>query len=56
MEILQKLLQPAVLVFLIPIVAILAVYGRKMLNRYYEHQERMAKIEAGIDPGPSDEA
>ena len=50
MEILDKVMNPGVLVFLIPIVAILAFFGRKMLDRYFDHQERMAKIEAGIDP------
>jgi len=49
-EVLDKVMSPAVLVFLIPIVAILAFFGRKMLDRYFDHQERMAKIEAGIDP------
>ena len=56
MEILAKAMNPAVLIFLIPIIAILAVFGRKMLNRYFEHQERMAKIRAGMDPDdPADE-
>ena len=50
MDILEKLLDPAVLIFLIPVVAIIGVSGRKMLRIHYEHQERMARIEAGYPP------
>jgi len=52
---LARLLRPEVLIFLIPIIAIAGVAGRKMLSRYYEHKERMAKIEAGFDPDMEDE-
>lgn len=46
----DKLLSPDVVWVVIPVVAILAVVGRKTAQRYFEHKERMAKIEAGIDP------
>ena len=50
MEFLQALLRPDILWAVIPIVAIIMVYSSKMLSRYFEHQERLAKIEAGMDP------
>ena len=49
-ETLARLLRAEVLIFLIPIVAIVGVAARKILTRYFEHKERMAKIEVGIDP------
>ncbi len=49
-ETLSRLLRADVLIFLIPIIAIIGVFARKILTRYFEHKERMAKIEAGIDP------
>jgi hypothetical protein len=49
-ETLAKLLRAEVLIFLIPIVAIVGVAARKILTLYFGHKERMAKIEAGIDP------
>ncbi len=55
MEIIEKLLNPAVLIFLIPVVAILGVSIRKILRLHYDHQERMARIEAGYDPVEDDE-
>ncbi len=55
MEIVEKLLDPAVLIFLIPVVAILGVSVRKILRLHYDHQERMAKIEAGYDPEEDNE-
>ncbi len=54
MEIMEKLLDPAVLIFLIPVLAIVGVSGRKMLRAHYEHQERMARIEAGYPPDEED--
>ena len=54
LEFLQALLRPEVLWAVIPIVAIIMVFGSKMLTRYFEHQERLAKIEAGIDPDAGD--
>ena len=50
-----RLLRVEVLIFLIPIVAIIMGVGSKMLNRFFEHRERMAKIDAGIDPDREDE-
>lgn len=43
-------MQPGVLALLIPIVAILGVAVNKGLKAHYAHQERMAKIENGLDP------
>ena len=54
-ETLARLLRVEVLIFLIPIVAIVMGVGSKMLNRFFEHRERMAKIDAGIDPDREDE-
>ena len=53
-ETLARLLRAEVLIFLIPIIAILGVAARKILTLYFEHKERMAKIEAGIDPDAQD--
>ena len=50
MDILEKLLQPSVVWVVIPVIAILGGVGKSVANRYFEHQERMAKIEAGMDP------
>ena len=46
----EKLLSPAVVWVLIPVLAIVGVFAKQMLNRYFDHQERMAKIEAGMNP------
>ena len=46
----EKLLDPAIIWAVIPVVAIIGVFGKQMLSRYFDHQERMAKIEAGMDP------
>ncbi len=54
-ETLARLLRVEVLIFLIPIVAIVMGVGSKMLNRFFDHRERMAKIEAGIDPDVEDD-
>jgi len=48
MEFLKELLNPAVVWVVIPVVAIVMSIGSKMLNRHYDHQERMAEIEAGL--------
>ena len=47
---LYKLLQPQVLVFLIPIVAIVGGYIIKSQKMNHAHEERLAKINAGLDP------
>jgi len=49
-DVLKSIMEPQNLVFLIPIVAILGYAVNKGLKSHYEHQERMAKIENGIDP------
>ena len=50
MDVLSRLLNPGVLIFVIPIVAVVMVFGTKMFKAFLSHQERMAKIEAGMDP------
>jgi len=47
---LNKLLQPQVLVFIIPIVAIVGGMIIAAIKLNYAHEERIAKINAGIDP------
>lgn len=47
---LSKLLQPQVLIFMIPIVAIIGGVVLSAIKLSYKHEERMAKIEAGMDP------
>ena len=51
----DKLLSPGVVWVLIPVLAIVGVFAKQMLNRYFDHQERMAKIEAGMNPGPDED-
>ena len=46
----ERLLSPEVVWVLIPVLAIVGVFAKQMLNRYFDHQERMARIEAGMDP------
>jgi hypothetical protein len=45
----DKLLSPGVVWVLIPVLAIVGVFAKQMLNRYFDHKERMARIEAGLD-------
>ncbi len=45
-----RLLQPQVLIFLIPIVAIAGHFIVKSQKMSYEHEERLARINAGMDP------
>jgi len=47
---LSKILQPEILVFIIPIVALLGVFIIIAIKLNYAHEERIAKINAGIDP------
>jgi len=46
----SKLLQPEIMVFLIPIVAIVGGIFIAALKLNYKHEERIAKIKAGLDP------
>lgn len=46
----SRIFQPDVVWALIPIVIVVVIYGNKMLNRYFEHKEKMARIQAGIEP------
>lgn len=50
MEALERLLNPAVVWVLIPIVAIVAPLVVNFQKNRWKHEERMAKIAAGIDP------
>ncbi len=50
MGFLEKLLDPAIIWVVIPVVAIIGVFGKQIVSRYFDHKERMAKIEAGMDP------
>ena len=47
---LSKILRPEILVFIIPIVALLGVFIIIAIKLNYAHEERIAKINAGIDP------
>ena len=46
----DKLLSPGVVWVLIPVLAIVGVFAKQMLNRFFDHKERMARIEAGMNP------
>jgi len=46
----RALLSPSTLIFLIPIVAIICSYAHKTTKMRLEHEECLARIEAGLDP------
>jgi len=46
----ELILRPETLVFLIPITAIIGGIAYKITTAIIAHRERMAKIEHGIDP------
>ncbi len=48
--ILELLLRPETLVFLIPIAAIVGGIAYKITTAIIAHRERMARIEHGLDP------
>lgn len=50
MTLLERLLDPAVLGTLIPIVAIATLGGWLVVRNWFRHQERMAMIDAGMHP------
>ncbi len=50
MQALEKLMDPAMVWVVIPVVAIIGYYVNKGLRRHYEHVERIEKIRAGQDP------
>ncbi|GHF77391.1 hypothetical protein [Thalassotalea marina] len=50
MEWLDKLLNPAVLPLLIPIVAIIGAFAIAGLKAHHRHQERIERIKNGLDP------
>lgn len=47
---LSRLLRPEVLIFMIPIVAIVCSCVHRITKMKLEHEERLARIEAGLDP------
>ena len=49
-DIFRALMNPAIIWVLIPLAAIIGAFVNKGLKARYEHEERMAKIENGIDP------
>ena len=49
-DIFKSLMNPATIWVLIPLVAIIGAMINKGLKAHYIHEERMAKIENGIDP------
>jgi hypothetical protein len=53
---LELIAQPEVLVFAIPIVAIIGGIGYSIATAIIRHRERMAKIQQGIDPDANDHA
>lgn len=50
---LDRLLRPEVLVFCIPIVAIVGAFAYKITKTIIAHRERMARIEHGVEPDSS---
>ena len=46
----HSIFNPATLALMIPIVAIVCSYAHKTTKMRLEHEERLAKIEAGMDP------
>lgn len=46
----ERLLRPDVLVFFVPIVAIVGAFAYKITKSIIYHRERMAKIEHGMEP------
>ena len=50
MELLEKFLEPQVIGPMIGLVAVVGAFAIKGMNIYYAHQERIAKIQNGIDP------
>lgn len=50
MEILEKFLQPQVIGPLIGLVAVIGGLGIGAAKQYFAHQERIEKIQMGLDP------
>lgn len=46
----NSIFNPATLVLMIPIVAIICSFAHKTTKMRLEHEERIARIEAGLDP------
>jgi len=55
MEILDKLLKPQIIGPLIGMVAVIGAFSVAGLKAYFSHQERIAKIQNGIDPDLEDD-
>ncbi|WP_157726610.1 hypothetical protein [Thalassotalea crassostreae] len=52
---LSSVMRPEVLALLIPVIAVIAVFGNKALKSHHQHIERMEKIRNGIDPDANKE-
>ena len=50
MDLLERILNPAILGTLIPIVGILAVFGWLTVKSIIRHRERLAMIDRGMHP------
>ncbi len=50
MDTLAQILRPEVLGVMIPIVTVISVFTVIGLKSHYKHKERLAKIQAGMDP------
>ncbi len=50
MDLLDRLLNPAILGVLIPIVAILSVFGWLTVTSLIKHRDRLAMIDRGMHP------
>lgn len=55
MDLLDRILRPDILGVMIPIVAILSVFGLLLGRRIITHRERMAMIDRGMHPDRPDE-
>ncbi len=56
MDLLDRILNPAILALLIPIVAIISVFGWLTVTSIIRHRERLAMIDRGMHPDLRHEA
>ena len=49
-DFLNGLMDPTIIWVVIPVVAIIGYFVSKGLKAHYAHQERMARIESGLNP------
>ena len=55
MDVIKSLMNPALIWVLIPLAAIIGSFIYKGLKLHYEHKERMARIEMGMEPDHAEE-